>query len=156
MIQQREGRLAFCLVPWMRCVAIVIGVCALSAGVEPQRLANPLVGRWELDVARSHYGGGAEPRRQESFICETVHDAVQCTTTSVRPDGRRVVATFTARDDGTPAWATISRHLSVLKDAGLITAERNGNSISYELNATVLQEVIEHLMDWTRPGGKHA
>jgi Predicted transcriptional regulators len=54
------------------------------------------------------------------------------------------------------AWATISRHLSVLKDAGLITAERNGNSISYELNATVLQEVIEHLMDWTRPGGKHA
>ena len=87
----------------MRCVAIVIGVCALSAGAEPQRLANPLVGRWEIDVARSHYGGGAEPRRQESFICETVHDAVQCTTTSVRPDGRRVVATFTARDDGTPA-----------------------------------------------------
>ena len=54
------------------------------------------------------------------------------------------------------AWATISRHLGVLKDAGLISAERNGNSITYELNATVLQELVEHLMDWTRPRGKHA
>jgi DNA-binding transcriptional ArsR family regulator len=54
------------------------------------------------------------------------------------------------------AWATVSRHLGVLKDAGLITAERNGNSIKYELNATVLQDLVEHLMDWTNPGGKHA
>lgn len=54
------------------------------------------------------------------------------------------------------AWATISRHLGVLRDAGLITAERNGNSISYELNATVLQELVEHLIDWTKPGGKRA
>ena len=54
------------------------------------------------------------------------------------------------------AWATISRHLGVLKDAGLITAERNGNSIIYELDATVVQELIEHLMDWTNPGGKRA
>lgn len=54
------------------------------------------------------------------------------------------------------AWATISRHLGVLKDAGLITAERNGNSIIYELDATVVQELIEHLLDWTNPGGKRA
>lgn len=54
------------------------------------------------------------------------------------------------------AWATISRHLGVLRDAGLITAERNGNSIKYELNATVLQELVEHLMDWTKPGGNRA
>lgn len=54
------------------------------------------------------------------------------------------------------AWATISRHLAILKDAGLISAERNGNSIKYELNATVLQELVEHLIDWTRPGGRHA
>ena len=54
------------------------------------------------------------------------------------------------------AWATISRHLGVLKDAGLISAERNGNTITYELNSTVLQELVEHLMDWTKPGGKNA
>ena len=54
------------------------------------------------------------------------------------------------------AWATISRHLGVLKEAGLITAERDGNSIRYELDATVLQELIEHLMNWTKTGGKNA
>lgn len=54
------------------------------------------------------------------------------------------------------AWATISRHLGVLKNAGLISAERNGSSIRYELDATVLQELVEHLMDWTKPGGKRA
>ena len=53
-------------------------------------------------------------------------------------------------------WPTISRHLSVLKNAGLISAERNGNSIKYELNTTVLQDVVKHLMDWTGPGGKRA
>ena len=54
------------------------------------------------------------------------------------------------------AWPTISRHLAVLKDAVLISAERNGNSIHYELNTTVLQDIAEHLMDWTRPGGPRA
>lgn len=54
------------------------------------------------------------------------------------------------------AWATISRHLAILRDAGVISAERNGNSIQYELNQTVLQELIEHIFDWTNSGGKNA
>ena len=54
------------------------------------------------------------------------------------------------------SWATISRHLAVLRDADLISAERNGNSISYELNVTVLQELMEHILDWTQPRGKNA
>jgi DNA-binding transcriptional ArsR family regulator len=54
------------------------------------------------------------------------------------------------------AWATVSRHLSVLRDADVITAERDGNSIVYTLNATVIQELIEHLYDWTNKGGKRA
>jgi ArsR family transcriptional regulator, arsenate/arsenite/antimonite-responsive transcriptional repressor len=54
------------------------------------------------------------------------------------------------------AWATISRHLAVLKDADIITAEKNGNSVQYELNATVLQELVEIIYDWTRKGGKRA
>ena len=53
-------------------------------------------------------------------------------------------------------WATISRHLAVLREADLISAERNGNSIRYELNATVLQELVEHIFDWTRKGESHA
>ena len=56
------------------------------------------------------------------------------------------------------AWPTISRHLGVLKEAGLILSERNGQQIMYELNTTVFENVVEHLMDWARPakrnGGK--
>ena len=38
--------------------------------------------------------------------------------------------------------AAISRHLSVLKDADLIRDEREGKFIYYELNATVLKEIL--------------
>jgi DNA-binding transcriptional ArsR family regulator len=54
------------------------------------------------------------------------------------------------------SWATISRHLSVLKDAELILAERNGQHIVYELNTTVFQEVVENLIKWLRPGRSNA
>ena len=54
------------------------------------------------------------------------------------------------------AWATVSRHLSVLRDADLIVAERNGTSIKYELNATVMQELMAHMLDWTGYGGNNA
>jgi len=39
-----------------------------------------------------------------------------------------------------------------------VLSERNGQNISYELNTTVFQQVIEHLMEWTRAtdGGEHA
>lgn len=52
------------------------------------------------------------------------------------------------------AWPTISRHLAVLREAGLITAERHGQQIVYELNTTVLEDLIHHLMGWVRPGAR--
>lgn len=39
-------------------------------------------------------------------------------------------------------FASISRHLSVLKDADLIRDRRDGKYIYYELNASVLEEVL--------------
>ncbi len=38
--------------------------------------------------------------------------------------------------------ATVSHHLSVLKDAGLICDERKGKYIVYELNLSVMEEMI--------------
>ena len=38
--------------------------------------------------------------------------------------------------------AAVSRHLSVLKEADLIRDERDGKYIYYELNATVLEEIL--------------
>lgn len=38
--------------------------------------------------------------------------------------------------------AAVSRHMSVLKEADLIRDEREGKYIYYELNATVLEEIL--------------
>ncbi len=38
--------------------------------------------------------------------------------------------------------ASISRHLSVLKDADLVRDRREGQFIYYELNASVLEEIL--------------
>jgi ArsR family transcriptional regulator, repressor of sdpIR and other operons len=53
-------------------------------------------------------------------------------------------------------WPTVSRHLGVLRDAGLILSERRGQQIVYELNTTVFDDVVEQLLEWMRPGRKHA
>lgn len=44
-------------------------------------------------------------------------------------------------------FASISRHLSVLKDADLIRDRREGKFIYYELNASILEEVLLWIID---------
>lgn len=43
--------------------------------------------------------------------------------------------------------AAVSRHLSVLKEADLIEDTRDGKYIYYELNATVLEEILLWISD---------
>ena len=64
-------------------------------------------------------------------------------------DGPLTSGDIAARFDS--SWPTISRHLAVLRDAGLVVAERRGQEIRYELNTSVFQDVIQHLVEWTRP-----
>lgn len=52
------------------------------------------------------------------------------------------------------AWPTISRHLAVLKEAGLIIGERRGQHIVYELNTSVVEDVAQHLLGWVKKGEK--
>jgi DNA-binding transcriptional ArsR family regulator len=49
--------------------------------------------------------------------------------------------------------ASVSHHLSVLKEAGLVQAERDGRSIVYSLDTTVFQEVLEEFMRYFGVGG---
>jgi len=49
------------------------------------------------------------------------------------------------------SWPTVSRHLAVLREAGLVVTERHGQEIRYELNTSVFQDLIQHLVEWTRP-----
>lgn len=43
--------------------------------------------------------------------------------------------------------ASISRHLSILKEADLIRDQREGKYIYYELNASVLEEIMLWITD---------
>ena len=43
--------------------------------------------------------------------------------------------------------AAVSRHLSVLKEAKLISDRRDGKYIYYELNASVLEEIMLWVSD---------
>lgn len=47
---------------------------------------------------------------------------------------------------------SVSHHLSVLKNAGLVVAQRRGQHIVYSLNATVVQELLQQLMALFRVG----
>jgi len=56
---------------------------------------------------------------------------------------------------------TMSHHFSVLKDADLLTSRREGQTIWYGLNTTVVQDLMAWAMDLIRgeePGddGKHS
>ena len=54
--------------------------------------------------------------------------------------GKKSAGEITAQFDITAA--AISRHLSVLKDADLIEDTREGKFIFYELNTSVLEEIM--------------
>jgi len=49
------------------------------------------------------------------------------------------------------SWPTISRHLAVLREAGLVSTERQGQEIHYELNTSVFQDIAQHLLEWASP-----
>lgn len=45
---------------------------------------------------------------------------------------------------------TMSHHFAVLRDAGLVTSRREGQTIWYALNTTVLEDVLAWSMDLAR------
>jgi DNA-binding transcriptional ArsR family regulator len=47
---------------------------------------------------------------------------------------------------------SVSHHLNVLKNADLVRAERDGQTIVYSLNATVVQEFLQELMQLFKVG----
>ena len=50
--------------------------------------------------------------------------------------------------------ASISHHLNVLKEAGLVQAQREGRSIVYSLESTVFQEFVRQVMGMLEVGDR--
>jgi len=64
-------------------------------------------------------------------------------------DGPRTSGEIAARFSS--SWPTVSRHLALLREAGLVVTQRKGQEIYYELNTSVFQDLVQHLFDWVRP-----
>ena len=45
------------------------------------------------------------------------------------------------------ARSTLSGHFNILKNAGLIVAERNGTSIAYSLNVSAVEQTVGAVME---------
>jgi DNA-binding transcriptional ArsR family regulator len=80
------------------------------------------------------------------------------------PTRRRILELLSRRDltageiaeEFPIAFPSVSRHLGVLKDAGLVDSEREGQHIRYRLNTTVSQEVVRYLLKLVKKGGGDA
>jgi DNA-binding transcriptional ArsR family regulator len=48
-------------------------------------------------------------------------------------------------------WPTISRHLAVLHEAGLVRSVRHKQEVRYELNTSVLHDLAQHLIELVSP-----
>ncbi|NMB45613.1 MAG: winged helix-turn-helix transcriptional regulator [Firmicutes bacterium] len=48
---------------------------------------------------------------------------------------------------------SVSHHLSILKQAGLVSDERQGQNIIYSLESTVFQDIIAWLLEYTTDEG---
>ena len=75
---------------------------------------------------------------------ETRRGILECLRAGPRTSGE-IAAQFHS------SWPTISRHLAVLRAGGLVVTERRGQEIYYELNTSVFQDLIQHLMGWMKP-----
>jgi len=56
-------------------------------------------------------------------------------------------------DEFTISKPSISHHLAILKQAGLIDDERRGQTIAYSLNTSVMEEVMRWAMEFSSTKG---
>lgn len=96
----------------MRRTAITLALLVATANrlqsqaVPATRATLPLVGNWQLNLGRTHYGSGVDRRRRERMVCTIKTDRLRCVIRSVRADGHALAGQFTAALDGTTAPVT--------------------------------------------------
>ena len=76
---------------------------------------------------------------------KALSDPVRRVILGLLKEGRKSAGEIAGRFDITDA--AISRHLSVLKEADLIRDTREGKYIYYDLNASVLEEILLWISD---------
>jgi ArsR family transcriptional regulator, arsenate/arsenite/antimonite-responsive transcriptional repressor len=46
------------------------------------------------------------------------------------------------------SWPSVSHHLDILKQAGLLTSKKEGQYVYYSLNTTVVDEILKWLLQF--------
>lgn len=82
---------------------------------------------------------------QETF--KAVGDPTRREILNILKDGQKTAGEIGAHFEAT--GATISHHLSILKQAGLISDEKKGKYIYYELNLSVFEEILSRITGLT-------
>jgi len=77
-----------------------------AATVSPAHPAAPLLGDWQLNLSRTHYGPNVDRRRRERMTCTAEAEKVRCVIRSIRSDGRELTGQFTASLDGVAGAVT--------------------------------------------------
>ena len=94
-------------------------------------------------------GGKLQNEKEKSMglqnTLKALADPIRREILSILKGGRMSAGDITAHFEVT--GASISRHLSVLKEADLIRDEREGKFIYYALNASVLEEIMLWITD---------
>jgi DNA-binding transcriptional ArsR family regulator len=89
------------------------------------------------------------PMTPSNAVFRALADPTRRQILSMLRDGPRTSGEIASRFES--SWPTISRHLAVLHDGGLVAARRRGQEIHYELNTSVFQDLAQHLMEWVTP-----
>jgi hypothetical protein len=78
---------------------LVIAVLAAMASVQVFAQANPLVGTWKLNVAKSKYTGTPMPKEMTRTV-EAAGDSVKYTYAGIAADGSSISYGFNVKYDG--------------------------------------------------------
>ncbi|MEO5894261.1 MAG: hypothetical protein ABIS06_00990 [Vicinamibacterales bacterium] len=79
----------------------------LAPGAQPASpAAVPLIGEWQLNLARTHYGPTVKRRRSETLSCTDEKSQITCVMRSVRANGSIVTGGFSAALDGAAGRVT--------------------------------------------------
>lgn len=92
------------------------------------------------DICTTIDRGSDEREMSESNVFKVLSDAQRRQILEMLKDGRLSAGEIAEKLDVSPA--ALSYHLRLLKEAELVNEYRSGNFIYYELNTTVLQDII--------------
>jgi DNA-binding transcriptional ArsR family regulator len=48
------------------------------------------------------------------------------------------------------SWPSVSHHLDLLRKAGLVVAEKEGQYVYYSINTTVMDDMLQWLLQFTK------